>query len=424
MNERAANLVEHVIPFAPVRQWVLSLPWSLRLLAAYDHEVRLDLHRALTGALSAWQRRRARAAGIADPRTGSVAVVQRFGSDLSVNPHVHLLTFDGVFHRPGGPGRPVRFRHLPPPTDDDVCDVVEAVAARAARALARRGVDLHDRDRMHAAAADLLEEEPALASLAGAAVQGRLAFGPAAGCRPARLGPDGPPDDGQDHDPDPPDEPPPRARRRSRLCAEADGFNLHAGVVIPQWARDRLERLCRYLLRPPISDDRLSMADDDTVAVRLKSPWSDGSTHVLLPRDELVARLAALVPPPFANTILYAGVLAGHSAWRAEVIPGETPLDRRRRRPGVPPTHRCRRIPWDELVRRAFGVGADPVRCPCGGTFRPVADITDRAVVRRILLWLGMRPDPLPITQARPPPADPDDAWDACDGPWTCDVDA
>src|SRR5262249_9686865 len=36
MSALAAQLVEHVIPHMPVRQWVLSLPWSLRYQLALD----------------------------------------------------------------------------------------------------------------------------------------------------------------------------------------------------------------------------------------------------------------------------------------------------------------------------------------------------------------------------------------------------
>jgi hypothetical protein len=37
--------------------------------------------------------------------------------------------------------------------------------------------------------------------------------------------------------------------------------------------------------------------------------------------QELVERLSSLVPPPRKNQILYHGVLAAHSAWRALVVP-------------------------------------------------------------------------------------------------------
>jgi hypothetical protein len=37
MTERAAHLVDEVLPWVPVRQWVLSLPYRLRYLLAWDH---------------------------------------------------------------------------------------------------------------------------------------------------------------------------------------------------------------------------------------------------------------------------------------------------------------------------------------------------------------------------------------------------
>jgi hypothetical protein len=45
MAERAAHLIDHVFPDVPVRQWVLSLPYRLRYLLAWDH----DLCRAVVG---------------------------------------------------------------------------------------------------------------------------------------------------------------------------------------------------------------------------------------------------------------------------------------------------------------------------------------------------------------------------------------
>jgi len=44
MAQTAANLVDHVFPGeAPVRRWVLTLPFRLRFLAAFDHELKQDL---------------------------------------------------------------------------------------------------------------------------------------------------------------------------------------------------------------------------------------------------------------------------------------------------------------------------------------------------------------------------------------------
>ncbi|MEO0326107.1 MAG: transposase [Myxococcota bacterium] len=77
------------------------------------------------------------------------------------------------------------------------------------------------------------------------------------------------------------------------------GVDLHAGVVVGKKRRDRNEEICRsLLLRPPLAADRLSWAGDGDVLVRLKTPWSDGTSHVKLTPVELLGRLAVLIPKP------------------------------------------------------------------------------------------------------------------------------
>jgi hypothetical protein len=91
------------------------------------------------------------------------------------------------------------------------------------------------------------------------------------------------------------------------------GFDLHAGVRVSAWDRGRLERVCRYILRPPISHDRLSLLDDGRVRVELKTPWRDGTRYLVFHPLDFIARLVPLVPPPWANQIRYHGVLAPHA---------------------------------------------------------------------------------------------------------------
>ena len=45
MTERAAHLVDAVLPWVPVRQWVLTVPYRLRYRMAFDH----GLSRAVLG---------------------------------------------------------------------------------------------------------------------------------------------------------------------------------------------------------------------------------------------------------------------------------------------------------------------------------------------------------------------------------------
>ncbi|MHC4514102.1 MAG: transposase [Planctomycetota bacterium] len=59
-----------------------------------------------------------------------------------------------------------------------------------------------------------------------------------------------------------------------------------------------LERLCRYLTRPPLATERLSLQEDGRVRYGFRRPWRDGTTGIVLHPHELIERLAALVPRP------------------------------------------------------------------------------------------------------------------------------
>lgn len=73
----------------------------------------------------------------------------------------------------------------------------------------------------------------------------------------------------------------PQPRFRGRRCAEVEGFNVHANVRVAANDRRGLETLCRYIARPPLSDERLQERPDGTLSLRLKRPWSDGTTHLV-----------------------------------------------------------------------------------------------------------------------------------------------
>ena len=140
---------------------------------------------------------------------------------------------------------------------------------------------------------------------------------------------------------------------KGTLCAQEHGFNLHAStkVAVPRdfgtdsptpptprasrspVANDKPGRvtLCRYILRPPLANDRLHILPDGAVRLDFKKPWSDGTTSVELAPLALIARLAALVPPPKRHLVRYFGVLSSHSSLGDQVVP--PPPRRRHRRP-------------------------------------------------------------------------------------------
>jgi hypothetical protein len=112
MTEMARHWVSAVLPRVRVRQWVLSLPFALRVPLAYHHDLTLAVHGVAARVIEGWYRDKGRELGIIDPRAGNITAVQRFGSDLALNVHFHMLFTDGchdVLGR-GGPRRGGRHR--------------------------------------------------------------------------------------------------------------------------------------------------------------------------------------------------------------------------------------------------------------------------------------------------------------------------
>ncbi len=63
--------------------------------------------------------------------------------------------------------------------------------------------------------------------------------------------------------------------------AHLDGFDLHPNVAVDGTDRERLEQLCRYLLRPAVAQDRLRLTEDGRVVLELKTAWADGVRRVI-----------------------------------------------------------------------------------------------------------------------------------------------
>ena len=101
MTETARHWVEAVLPQVRTRQWVLSLRFDLRVPLAYHHELALAVHAVMGRVIEGYYRDRGRDLGVPDGRAGSLTVVQRFGSELALNLHFHMLCPDGVFDAHG-----------------------------------------------------------------------------------------------------------------------------------------------------------------------------------------------------------------------------------------------------------------------------------------------------------------------------------
>ncbi len=307
----ASHLVDRVLPEVPVRQWVLTLPYPLRYRCAWNAKLTTEVLRCFLRAVFTDYRRRARRdLGIKGGACGSVTFIQRFGSALNLTPHFHALLLDGVYE--GGASCPTRFHALDPPDTDDVARVLAGTARRIRRRLEFLGAEADE-----GAEDRLAEDEPLLAMLTAASIRSRIATGPEAGSPWRRLGDrvDAIADDEQEEGVEP-------GAGMPKRCVRQGGMSLHADVAVPARDRQRLERLCRYVARPPLALERLEELRDGRLAYRLKTPWRDGTTHVVMERTELLERLAPLVPPPRAHQVRYHGVLAPCASGRDRVVSG------------------------------------------------------------------------------------------------------
>jgi hypothetical protein len=87
------------------------------------------------------------------------------------------------------------------------------------------------------------------------------------------------------------------------LCASQDGCTLHAATRAGALDTTGREALLRYVLRPPIAQDKIEQRPDGLVRIILKKPYADGTVAVDLDPLSLLTRLAASVPPPRHHTV-------------------------------------------------------------------------------------------------------------------------
>lgn len=143
-----------------------------------------------------------------------------------------------------------------------------------------------------------------------------------------------------------------------------------------------MEPLCRYIARPALAEGWLLRTAQGQVRYTLKTPYRDGTTHMVFEPLDFMARLAALVPKPRVHLTRYHGVFVPHSRWRAEVTPAG------RGKPTAPdlrtPAERHRALSWAQRLKRVFGIEIETCE-QCGGKVKVIASIDDPTVIGRIL---------------------------------------
>jgi len=296
MAESAKLLVDDVLQGYPVRQWVLSLSIPLKLLLArYPRElskVMQIIHRAIATDIihrAGYLKKQA--------KTGAVTYIQRFGSALNLNIHFHMLFLEGVIKIEQGQ---TKFKRVKAPSYSDIERLINTISHRIAQYLEKVGLIQRDIDNTFLNLP--IDDEDSVLQLQEASVSYRIAIGKDAGKKVFSL-----------------QTLPSKDLDNYGQLAKIAGFSLHAGVFADINQPDKLERLCRYIARPAVSEKRLSLTSTGNVRYELKTPYTDGTTHVFFSPTEFISKLAALVPPPRLNLTRFYGVFAPNANVRAEV---------------------------------------------------------------------------------------------------------
>ena len=279
------------------------------------------------------------------------------------------------------------FQATPAPSAEQLQTVLTRIITRLLKMLTRQGA-LTEEDTEIPYLADP-DADPALAPLHAAACTYRIALGPRKGQKvltwkdpSLRLASSEVP--------------------HSRGCVSAQGFSLHADTHCGPQQRQKLERLCRYITRPALGHKRLRRTPDGEVVLQLKTPYRDGTTHLVMTPLEFLQRLAALVPRPRLHLLRFHGVLAPNAALRAQIVPGEadpapTTADGDGERS---PASTRARMSWAQVLQRVFAI--DLTTCPqCGGELTIIAAIEDPSVILKILTHLGLPTRAPPRASAR-----------------------
>ena len=359
MAQMAAHLVEQVIPWVPMRQWVVSVPIPLRYWMAPSKELTARVHTIIRRTIGQYYVNHAVKQGAtrATVQPGSVTFVQRFGGSINLNVHVHVLFLEGVFVDRTVQGLRPRFLHQAPPTDADIATVLQTISRRVIRALRRLGyLEAGTEDVVPTGYDPARDEDPELARTLAASVQQRIAFGERAGQQVRRIG------SGFGYEGE-------RPTLNGPRCASVNGFSLHANTQIPAHRRDQLERRIRYTARGAVSLERLEHDAHGDLLYTFTKPWADGTTGITLSPLELLEKLAALVSLPRVHLVRYGGCLAPQSKLRGVIIP--TPRQQGLEEPdaSTPSPHWS----WARLLKRVFAIAM--ARCPrCQqGTLRIIA---------------------------------------------------
>ena len=405
-------LMDKILGGLPVRQFVLSFPFELRFLMARDSRLMSLVLAIVNRAIGGFYRRKAKlelgapggskdgSKSGAKTKTAAVTFIQRYGSSLNLNIHFHMLVVEGVWESgvvkelKANPPARARLAPLSAPNNEDIEKLTCAIRDRVKRLLERKGYSKASRGndkQLSYESEGFFTDGAVIDELQSASIQSRLATGPNAGQRVGKLGQ-------QIHMAY-------KGELKGPRCFAIQGFSLHANTFCQPVEREKLKRLIEYVARPPFANERIAQLPNGNVTLKLKKPFSDGTTHIVFTPLEFIEKLSALVPKPRVHLIRYAGAFARHAKIRpdvpvrarmgeADVAPAPGEEDEKQA-----PSEKSRS--WARLLKRVFGIDVDSCHACGGKNVKIIAAIMDRATITKILNHVGIPPDIPEIAAAR-----------------------
>jgi hypothetical protein len=130
------------------------------------------------------------------------------------------------------------------------------------------------------------------------------------------------------------------------------------------------------------------------VRYELKTPWRNGTTHVIFEPLDFISRLVSLIPKPRVNLTRFHGVFAPNSKYRALVTPAKRGKGKKVKTPkealDQTPAGKHISMTWAMRLKRVFDIEID-ICIECGGAVRIIASIEDPVVIRMILAHLNRK---------------------------------
>ena len=313
-------------------------------------------------------------------KTGSVTFIQRFGGSLNLNIHFHIIYLDGVYTFDQ---KNVTFHPLTPPSQVELNNLLKSIAQRTLKLLKKRGLIVKDEGAKHQF---LNIKDTEADHILNSSISYRIALGKYQGRKALTFR----------------TAPQKQHQKQKPFLAQFSSFSLHAGISSPAHDRKKRERLCRYISRPSLSEQRLFVNVQGQVVYKLKTAYQNGTTHIVLSPLDFLSRLASLIPRPRIHLIRFHGVFAPHFKYRSLIVPQPSFSDKTSHTEQKK-SKQSYSIGWAKMLKRVFDI--DIQICPkCGGQIKIISAIYNQQVIKKILTHLGENSTVPELSPPRGPP--------------------